>query len=89
MNENEMAAAKKLMLDGNEIAAALIEHMTEAAAREGRDPHPNDLAVGLGPLLSAAWQLAKRAIPEDEAAARRLYVEFLRRHADGVERLGS
>lgn len=88
MDSKELAAAQKLLLDGNEIAAVLIENMTEAAAREGREPHPNDLAVGLGPLLSAAWQMAKRALPGDEAEARRLYVEFLRRHADGVERLG-
>lgn len=84
----EEAAALKLQMDGQEIAALLVENWSEAAAREGRNLRPSDMVSALAPLLSAAWAIAQRACPGDEAEARRSYVEFLRRHADGVERLG-
>lgn len=84
----EEAAALKLQMDGREIAALLVENWSEAAAREGRDLRPSDMVSALAPLLSAAWAIAQRACPGDGAEARRLYVAFLRRHADGVEQPG-
>lgn len=83
----EEAAALKLQMDGQEIAALLIENWTEAAVREGRELRPSDLVSALAPLLSAAWAIAQRGCPGDEVEARRLYVAFLRRHADGVANL--
>lgn len=83
----EEAAALKLQMDGQEIAALIIENWTEAATREGRDLHPGDLVSALAPLLAAAWAIAQRGCPGDLATARALYVDFLRRHADGVEGL--
>lgn len=82
----EEAAALKLQMDGQEIAALLVENWSEAAAREGRDLRPSDMVLALAPLLSAAWAIAERSCPGDRATAQTLYVEFLRRHADGVER---
>lgn len=84
----EEASALKLQMDGQEIAALLVENWSEAAAREGRELRPSDLVSALAPLLSAAWAIARRTHLGDEEEARRLYVEFLRRHADGIERLG-
>jgi hypothetical protein len=43
-----------------------------------------DFGVGVGVLLMAAWGYAQKASPDGETA-RRLFVERLRRFADGIE----
>lgn len=63
----ERASAMKLQMDGQEIAALLIENFTEAAAREGRNLQPSDLVQMLAPLLSAAWAVAQQTCPGDAA----------------------
>ncbi|NML94743.1 hypothetical protein [Novosphingobium olei] len=85
MTDHNHAAALKLQQDGAEITALLIENLTAAANREGRQLEPADLTHMIGPLLSATWALAKQALPANERAARQHYAEFLRRYADGVE----
>lgn len=87
-NSAKHAAALKLQQDGQEIAALLMENLNAAANREGRALTPADLQSMIPTLLSLAWTIARQAVPGDEPAARRLYVEFLRRHADGVEGAG-
>lgn len=83
----EAAAAQQLVADGREIAALVMQNVQANADRYGRRLDRADLGLGIAPLLSAAWMLAKSA-HADEDLARRLYVALLRRHADGVEGLG-
>jgi len=87
-NSPEQAAALKLQQDGQEMAALLIDNLATASAREGLGLQPADFARLIPPMLSATWFIARQALPGDEAGARRMYVDLLRRHADGVEGLG-
>lgn len=84
---NEQAAAAFLEGEGNEIAAIVLNSISAAAEREGRDLSFAELCgAGIEPLIAGAWSLAKLAGP-DEAQARGCFVDFLRRFADNIEAL--
>jgi hypothetical protein len=86
MTESERAALIKLQKDGQEIAGLLAESVAAAAERDGRESRAADFGIAIGPLLAAAWSLARLA-SDSEAEARAAYTELLRRHADNIDQL--
>ncbi|WP_126173462.1 hypothetical protein [Altericroceibacterium xinjiangense] len=85
-DEMAQALALKLQQDGKDISAILVENIAAEAERSGRPLDPVNVANAMGPLLSAAWELAKLA-HANEAEARVGYSGLLRQVADSIGKL--
>lgn len=74
----------KWQRDSEDITAIILETVAAAAQSQGRQVEPVDHAAGISILLSASWSLAKLA-HHDRAQAVEMFVDLLRRSADGIE----